>query len=119
MVWDLFRRTPPTSTTSSATTSRSSTASISSASSTASVPIVYDSKTSRVQSCDWKTFEHTEDLLEAEAEGTSLTADLKINIGSALKPMFTHFAFVDLSNLGSEVKRERREGRINQVFVRV
>jgi hypothetical protein len=63
--------------------------------------------------------EHTEDLLEAEAEGTSLTADLKINIGSALKPMFTHFAFVDLSNLGSEVKRERREGRINQVFVRV
>lgn len=63
--------------------------------------------------------EHTDDLLDAEATGTSLTADIRLNVGSAQTPIFAHYAYVNLSTLGARVKRERREGRINQIFVRV
>jgi hypothetical protein len=63
--------------------------------------------------------EDSDDLVEADAEGKSLSAELKLNIGSKLKPIMTHFAWVDLSKLSSMARHERKSGRINSIYIRV
>jgi len=112
MAWDfaLLRRNSPTP----------SELSTSSTASTTSMPIIYDSKTSKLEIAQsFEDIENDADLMEADANGRSLSAELKLNIGSKLKPIMTHFAWVDLSSLSRQAKNERRSGRINSIYIRV
>ena len=133
--WDfsLLRRNSPT-------LSERSNSSTISTSSTTSLPIIYDTKTCKVEVApDWKdvgkycndsesdlekadsvSIENNKNIIEAEAAGgSSLLAELKLNIGSELKPIMDHLAWVDLSKLRSDARHERKNGRINSIFVRV